>query len=100
MPSYRNVTDLCGCAPQLIDELYKSESDTNFNNRSIAWLLKNYNRIYDDPDMSLDLYTRQCSSGSHCMQLSIAAGTIANDGVNPVTKKTVFDASWLLKSRP
>ncbi len=47
--------------PQLIDELYKSESDTNFNNRSIAWLLKNYNRIYDDPDMSLDLYTRQCS---------------------------------------
>ena len=45
-----NVTDLCGSAPQLIDELYKSESDTNFNNRSIAWLLKNYNRIYDNPD--------------------------------------------------
>ena len=73
-----NVTDLCGSAPQLIDELYKSESDTNFNNRSIAWLLKNYNRIYDDPDLSL--------------QLSIAAGTIANGGVNPVTKKEVFDA--------
>ena len=46
-----NITDLCGSAPQLIDELYKSESATNFNNRSIAWLLKNYNRIYDDPDM-------------------------------------------------
>ena len=73
-----NVTDLCGSAPQLIDELYKSESDTNFNNRSIAWLLKNYNRIYDDPDLSLEL--------------SIAAGTIANGGVNPVTKKEVFDA--------
>ena len=58
-----NITDLCGDAPQLIDELYKSESATNFNNRSIAWLLKNYNRIYDDPDMSLDLYTRQCSLG-------------------------------------
>ena len=29
-----NVTDLCGSAPQLIDELYKSESDTNFNNRA------------------------------------------------------------------
>ena len=43
-----NITDLCGSAPQLIDELYKSESDTNFNNRSIAWLLKNYNRIYFD----------------------------------------------------
>lgn len=87
-----NVTDLCGSAPELIEELYKSESDTNFNNRSIAWLLKNYNRIYDDPDMSLDLYTRQCSLGVTASQLSIAAGTIANNGVNPVTKKEVFDA--------
>ena len=89
----QNITELCGSAPQLIDELYKSETATNFNNRSIAWLLKNYNRIYDDPDMSLDLYTRQCSLGITAEQLSIAAATIANDGVNPVTKKLIFDAS-------
>lgn len=88
-----NITDLCGSAPQLIDELYKSESATNFNNRSIAWLLKNYNRIYDDPSMSLDLYTRQCSLGITAAQLSIAAATVANNGVNPVTKKQVFDAA-------
>lgn len=87
-----NVTDLCGSAPQLIDELYKSESATNFNNRSIAWLLKNYGRIYDDPDLSLDLYTRQCSLGITAKQLSVAAGTIANKGVNPITKKQVFAA--------
>ncbi len=36
----QNVTELCGSAPQLIDELYKSETATNFNNRSIAWLLE------------------------------------------------------------
>ena len=88
-----NITDLCGSAPELIDELYKSESATNFNNRSIAWLLKNYNRIYDDPATSLDLYTRQCSLGITAEQLSIAAATIAADGVNPVTKQAVFDAS-------
>ena len=88
-----NITDLCGSAPQLIDELYKSESATNFNNRSIAWLLKNYNRIYDDPEMSLDLYTRQCSLGVTAEMLSVAAGTVANSGVNPVTKKQVLDAS-------
>ena len=85
-----NMTELCGSAPQLIDELYKSESATNFNNRSIAWLLKNYNRI-DDPDMSLDLYTRQCSMGITADQLSVCAATIANDGLNPDTKKQVFD---------
>lgn len=88
-----NITELCGSAPQLIDELYKSESATNFNNRSIAWLLKNYNRIYDDPDMSLDLYTRQCSLGITAAQLSVCAATIAGDGLNPVTKKQVFDSS-------
>ena len=53
-----NITNLCGSAPELIDELYESETATNFNNRAISWLLKNYNRIYDDVDMSLDLYTR------------------------------------------
>ena len=88
----QNITELCGSAPQLIDELYKSETATNFNNRSIAWLLKNYNRIYDDPDLALDLYTRQCSLGITAEQLGIAAGTIANNGVNPVTKQNVFEA--------
>lgn len=88
----QNITELCGSAPQLIDELYKSESATNFNNHSIAWLLKNYNRIYDDPDMSLDLYTRQCSLGITAQQLSVAAATVANKGMNPLTKKQVFDA--------
>lgn len=88
-----NITDLCGSAPQLIDELYKSESETNFNNRSIAWLLKNYNRIYDDPEMSLDLYTRQCSLGVTATQLAICGATIANKGMNPITQKQIFDAA-------
>lgn len=86
-----NITELCGSAPQLIDKLYRSESATNFNNRAITWLLKNYNRIYDDPDMSLDLYTRQCSLGITSRQLAAMAATIASRGVNPVTHKQVFD---------
>lgn len=88
-----NIADLCGSDPLLIDELYKSESATNFNNRSIAWLLKNYNRIYDDPMMSLDLYTRQCSLGITAAQLSICGATIANNGLNPVSRKQVFEPS-------
>ena len=88
-----NITDLCGSAPVLIDELYKSESDTNFNNRAITWLLKNYERVYDDPQMSLDLYTRQCSLGITCEQLAVMAATIAAHGVNPLTRKQGFDKS-------
>lgn len=88
-----NITALCGSAPQLIDELYRSESATNFNNRAITWLLKNYDRIYDDPDMSLDLYTRQCSLGVTSAQLAAMAATIASGGVNPVSGARVFDAA-------
>lgn len=87
----QNITDLCGSAPVLIDELYKSESATDFNNRAITWLLKNYNRIYDDPDMSLDLYTRQCSLGITSSQLAVMAATIASGGVNPLTGKQAFE---------
>ena len=89
-----NITQLSGSAPDLIEELYRSESETNFNNRSIVWLLKNYNRIYDDPDLSLDLYTRQCSLGITAAQLSVCGATIANRGVNPKTGRSVFDASF------
>lgn len=88
-----NMTELSGSELQLLDELYRSETETNFNNRSIAWLLKNFNRVYDDPDMSLDLYTRQCSMGITAKQLAIAGCTIANGGKNPVTGKQVFDPS-------
>ncbi|WP_298613687.1 glutaminase A [uncultured Odoribacter sp.] len=86
-----NMAALSGSELVLLDELYESETATNFNNRSIAWLLKNYNRIYDDPDMSLDLYTRQCSMGVTAKQLAIAACTMANDGLNPVTQEQVFE---------
>ncbi|MEF9986615.1 MAG: glutaminase A [Bacteroidales bacterium] len=94
---FNNISDLCGSDLELIDELYNSESATNFNNKSIAWLLKNYNRIYDEPELSLDLYTRQCSLGVTATQLAISGATIAYGGINPVTKKQVFDASLMPK---
>lgn len=77
----------------LIEELYKSETECNFNNKSISWLLKNYDRIYDDVDMSLDLYTRQCSVGISTQQLAIMAATIAHSGVNPISQEQVFKPS-------
>lgn len=86
-----NITALCGSEPVLLDELYESETATNFNNHAIAWLLKNYNRIYDDVEMSLDLYTRQCSLGITSSQLANMGATIANNGLNPVTKVQVFN---------
>lgn len=87
-----NINALCGSRSEFIDELYHSEALSNFNNRSIAWLLKNYNRIYDDPELSLDLYTKQCSLGVTTEQLSIFAATIANGGINPKSGERIFES--------
>ena len=93
----QNIAELCGSEVHLIDELYRSESVSNHNNRAIAWLLKSYDRIYDEPDLSLDLYTRQCSLGITARQLSIMAATIACGGYNPTTGKRVFPTAMANK---
>lgn len=82
---------LCGEQLEVIEELYLSESQTNYNNRAISWILKTNDLIYDDPEKSLDLYTRQCSLGINTRQLAIMGGTIANGGINPITQQVAFD---------
>lgn len=93
----QNIEALCGSPVAVIDELYRSESATNFQNRSIAWLLKDYGRIYDDVDLSLDLYTRQCSLAVTAEQLAHAAATIANGGVSPMDGREVLSADLARK---
>ncbi len=84
------IEAMVGSKVELIDELYASESRTNYNNHAIAWLLRNYDRIYDDVELSLDLYTRQCSLAVTTQQLAIAAATIAFSGNNPISGEQVF----------
>ena len=43
------------------EEVYASEAATNDRNRGIAHLLRGYGRLYCDPDVATDIYTRQCS---------------------------------------
>ncbi len=84
------IEAMAGSKVELIDELYKSESQTNYNNHAIAWLLRNYDRIYDDVELSLDIYTRQCSLAVTTQQLAIAAATIAFSGCNPISGEQIF----------
>ncbi len=74
----------------LIDEVYKSEAETNLRNRSIATLLANYGRVYSDPLEATDIYTKQCSVGVSAKDLAIMGATLANNGVNPITKKKLM----------
>jgi len=77
----------------LNDEVYASASETNFRNRSIARLLQSYDRIYCDPKQATDLYTRQCSLNVSARDLAVMGATLADGGVNPVTRQRVVDAA-------
>lgn len=77
----------------LNEEVYTSASDTNFRNRSIARLLQSLNRIYCDPAEATDLYTRQCSLNVSARDLAVMGATLADGGVNPITKERVVSAS-------
>ncbi|MBR1192424.1 glutaminase A [Bradyrhizobium sp. AUGA SZCCT0160] len=72
-------------------EVYASGSDTNFRNRSIARLLQSFDRIYCDAKEATDLYTRQCSLNVSARDLAVMGATLADGGVNPITKKRVVD---------
>jgi glutaminase len=80
------------CLP-LNDEVYASASETNHRNQSIGRLLQSYGRIYMDPAEAVDLYTKQCSLNVSARDLAVMGATLADGGVNPITKKRVVDAS-------
>jgi glutaminase len=76
----------------LNDDVYQSEAAANQRNQSLASLLQSYNRIYFDPIQATDVYTKQCSLNVTAKDLAAMAATLANGGVNPLTKKRVIDA--------
>ena len=72
-------------------EVYASASETNSRNQSIARLLESYGRIYLDPSQAVDLYTKQCALNVTATDLAVMGATLADGGVNPVTKERVVD---------
>ena len=77
----------------LNEEVYASASDTNFRNRSIARMLQSLERIYSDPVEATDLYTRQCSLNVSAKDLAVMGATLADGGVNPLTRERVVSPS-------
>ena len=76
----------------VLQDVYKSESDTNQRNQAIGALMLAYGYIKDNWQQAVDLYTRQCSIGVNARDLAVMAATLAAGGKNPVTGKPVMDA--------
>ena len=85
--------DAAGRELTVLQDVYKSESDTNQRNQAIGALMLAYGYIKDNWQQAVDLYTRQCSIGVNARDLATMAATLAFGGTNPVAKKTVMDAA-------
>jgi glutaminase len=85
--------DAAGRQLTVLQDVYKSESDTNQRNQAIGALMLAYGYIKDNWQQAVDLYTRQCSIGVNAKDLATMAATLAFAGTNPVTGKQVMDSA-------
>jgi glutaminase len=85
--------DCAGRELKVLEDVYKSEADTNQRNQAIGMLMFAYGYIKANPLQAVDIYTKQCSIGVNARDLAMMAATLAFGGTNPVTKKQVFTAT-------
>jgi glutaminase len=83
-------SDFAGRKLTVLEDVYKSEAETNQRNQAIAMLMYAYGHIKSEPLRACDIYTKQCSVGVNAKDLSMMAATLANGGKNPVTGKQVM----------
>ncbi|WP_313351442.1 glutaminase A [Paracoccus sp. (in: a-proteobacteria)] len=87
---HEGLSRFAGRELQVDDEVYASATDTNFRNRSIAWMLQSLGRVYCDPALAVELYTRQCALNVSARDLAVMGATLADGGFNPVTREQVI----------
>ncbi len=85
------LSRFAGRSLPLNEEVFASAMATNYRNQSIARMLHSVGRVYLDPADATDLYTKQCSLNVTAKDLAVMSATLADGGVNPVTKERVVD---------
>lgn len=93
-------SDFAGRQLGLNVPVYISEAGDNLRNQAIAHLLLAYGRMYFDPVQATDIYTKQCAINVSAKDAGIMAATLANGGVNPVTKKKVVSSETVMYTLP
>ena len=88
----RGLSAFAGRELKLDEEVYACAAATNHRNRAIVSLLQSYGRVYCDPAVALDLYTRQSCLTVTATDLAVMGATLADGGLNPVTGEPVTSA--------
>jgi glutaminase len=90
---HEGLSRFAGSSLDVNDEVYASASTSNHRNRGLASFLEGYGRLYFDAMATVDLYTRQSSLDVTARDLAVMSATLADGGVNPVTRERVTDAN-------
>lgn len=72
-----------------------SEQNNGDRNWAISYLLRNFGMISGDISQTLHLYLQQCSVIINCRDLALMGATLANNGVNPVTKERAINSNFV-----
>jgi len=92
-----NMSAFAGRNLSLNNKVYQSELSDNKRNQAIAKLLDAYGRMGSEALEATTVYTRQCSMNVSAKDLAVMSATIANHGINPLTKQRVIDAKYAPK---
>lgn len=75
--------------------VFLSEKATGNRNRAMAYLMRNFGMVSEKIEETLDLYFQQCSVMVNARDLAMLSATLANGGINPVTKERAIDEHYV-----
>jgi len=75
--------------------VFLSEKSTGNRNRAMSYLMLNFGMVGDKIEDTLDIYFQQCSIMVNARDLAMMAATLANGGVNPITKERAIDERYV-----
>jgi glutaminase len=75
--------------------IFLSERTTGHRNRAISHLMLNFGMVSEKIPDSLELYFQQCSIQVNAHDLAVMGATLANAGVNPITKQRALERKYV-----
>ena len=83
----RMFSRYCGRNVYIDNGVFLSERATGHRNRAMGHLMLNFGMVSDRVEETLELYFQQCSVLVNSHDLAVMGATLANGGVNPITKE-------------
>jgi glutaminase len=85
----------CGRDVYMDNSVFMSERMTGHRNRAIGHLMLNFGMVGKQIEETLELYFQQCSVLVNSRDLAIMGATLANGGVNPMTRERAIEDRYV-----